>query len=110
MTDPLDILRKAAEGLLYPSESDVPFDVIQSPSAKDIIKARPFKEQSLDDFFRELLTTEDADRYRALRKSLESLLKNPRVLRIGARTVDVYIVGQTPRGDVAGLHTQSIET
>jgi 7,8-dihydro-6-hydroxymethylpterin-pyrophosphokinase len=110
MPDELEILRKASEGLLYPSESDVPFDPVRFATQSDITRSRPFQEQSLDDFFRELLTTEDADRYRALRQTLESLLKNPKVLRMGARTIDVYIIGQTPRGDFAGLHTQSIET
>ena len=110
MSDVLDDLRSASEGLLYPSESDAPFELVRFGALDDIITNRPFKEQTLDQFFAELLTSDDADRYRALRQTLESRLTNLKVLRIGSIQVEVYIVGQTTTGAWAGLRTTSIET
>lgn len=110
MNDEVDILRQASAGLLYPSESDRPFEAIRIGRVDEIIKGRAFVEQSLDEFFVELLTTDDADRYRALKQTLQQLLVKIRVYRVGATEVDVYILGQTSRGELAGLHTVSIET
>src|SRR5437879_623342 len=119
--DELEILRKAAEGLEYPSESDAPFDpflwkangcraeaVIAAHAGKD----HKLQEVPLDHFFAQLNDSQDADRFRALRRALESQLTNVRVFRAsdGSAKVDIYLVGKTRSGNWAGLHTTSIET
>jgi len=48
--------------------------------------------------------------HRKLRGVLESSLTNLRVLRIGEIEVQVYLIGKTPGGSWAGLHTVSVET
>ena len=52
----------------------------------------------------------DAAKFAKLRKALESSLTDLRVYRVGKVTVDVYLVGTTKGGELAGVHTKSIET
>ena len=119
--DELEILRKAAEGLEYPSESDAPFDPflwkdngrrVEEVIAEHAGKDHKLQEVPLDRFFAQLNDSEDADRFRALRRALESQLTNVRVFRAtdGSAKVDIYLVGKTRSGNWAGLHTTSIET
>ncbi len=120
MADELDILTRAAEGLLYPSESDSPFVPfrfagIGADSALQVIADRTapgtrIREQALDEFFAELLNSEDGEGYRALRQTLESHLVDLKVFRVGTINVDIYLIGQTATGDWAGLRTTSVET
>jgi hypothetical protein len=122
MQDELLEIRKASAGLEYPSESEAPFDIVIWPSqpgstAKAQVLAhaglaRAMEEVSLDDFFAELVASEEGDRYRKLRQALESTLKNLEIFRVGAGEVkvDIYLIGQAPSGAWAGLHTTSVET
>jgi hypothetical protein len=112
-------LKKATQGLLYPSESDEPFEpFVWKPTtndpAKEIAARSPpgakVREQSVDDFFAALATTEDAVRYAALRRELESRLKGLRVFRVGEIEVAVYLIGKAPTSEWAGVRTTSIET
>ena len=115
----LAALRAAAEGLAYPSESDAPFDAFAWPGDGDpaaLAAANTgngpdeVEEVPAADFFAELEGTSDAERFIELRRALESTLAGLRVLRVGSRKVDVFIVGKTPGGAWAGLHTTSVET
>lgn len=124
-------LQEAADGLLYMSETDEPFEAVfwkgeGSPiDAGRLLKliganpCAPVREESLEDFFKDLVTEqdwhgeaerEDARRYRGLRETLQSRLGEARVFRIGEINVDIYIVGLTPEGDWAGLRTRAVET
>jgi hypothetical protein len=117
--DELKSLEKTVAGLTYPSESDVPFDVLSWPAggetARDAVvanagRSRPVEEVPVEQFFSELEETDDAVRYRELRRALEAALSDLRVLRVGSVKVDVYLVGRTRSGAWAGLHTTSVET
>jgi hypothetical protein len=113
-------LTEAVQGLTYPSESDAPFDVFggdrrpSRESAESVVAARhpdaPAAEVSVDQFFRELEGTEQAERFAALRRVLEATLSDVRVMRVGAVKVDVYLVGRNAGGGWVGLHTTSVET
>jgi hypothetical protein len=112
-------LREATAGLLYPSESDEPFHVFmwkatQTDALRQIAAlgktAEPVSETSLDEFFAELLTGDDAEAYAHLREVLAARLSGVRVLRIGEIEVDVYLIGRAKSGAWAGLLTKSIET
>jgi hypothetical protein len=114
--DELAAIKKASDGLTYPSESDAPFDVFRWP-AKDSVAshlgaARKVEEVAIDAFFAELIESDDGARYKQLRRALESQLKELRIFRVGVGEpkVDVYLVGRTHAGDWAGLHTTSVET
>jgi hypothetical protein len=116
----LEVLRNAAAGLLYPSESDAPFDVFSWPaatggSAREQVVAhtragRQVDEVAVDTFFAELEGADDAARFRELRKALRAALTDVHVFRAGSVKVDVYLIGRTRSGAFAGLHTTSVET
>jgi len=114
--DILSDLKSASAGLNYPSESDAPFVLYYNPSNDDMLaKVIPsdktrVTETSVDDFFAELVAGEDGAKFQRLRRVIESRLAGVRVLRIGEIEVDVYLVGRTPGGAWAGLHTTSVET
>jgi len=112
-------LREAAEGLLYPSESDEPFDVVNFGPAKgsvrDAILARagarkPVEDVPIATFFDDLAGADDEEGFERLCRALESHLTDLHVLRVGTIRVDVYVAGRAAGGDVVGLHTVSIET
>jgi hypothetical protein len=102
--------------LLYPSESDAPFDVFHWPvgtggSAREQVVAhsktgRQVEEVPLESFFAELEGTDDAERFRGLRRALT----DQHVFRVGSGKVDVYLMGRSLSGSFAGLQTTSVET
>ena len=116
----LQQLIQASAGLLYPSETDAPFDPFHWPagpvqSAQEAIaahagKAQKIEQMALGDFFAELDASDDAGRFDQLRRTLQSQLTDVRVLRVGAVRINVYLIGKTRDGDWAGLHTISVET
>jgi hypothetical protein len=120
--DDLAEIRKAAEGLQYPSESDAPFDVFRWPgttsgAARNVVAShggagRKIEEVTIDAFFAELIESDDGERYKQLRRALELNLKELKVFRVGVGEpkVDIYLVGRTRIGELAGLHTTSVET
>src|SRR4051812_10529751 len=120
--DELKPLSDASRGLLYPSESDAPFDVFRWPgkigaTAKEAVVAqtkagRTIEEVSIDDFFAGVEGSDDEERFKQLRGVVERTLMAPRVFRAGAGAtkVDVYLIGKTRGGDWVGLHTTSVET
>ena len=121
-------LKKATRGLLYPSESDAPFQTIQwkgseGPLTKQTVlklgkhpASARVEQVSLDDFFEELTgedsgaDPEDAAKFQALRQVIEGQLSGVKVFRVGETKVTIYIVGKTRDGDLAGLKTTSVET
>jgi hypothetical protein len=128
--DPLVALRMAAKGLLYPSETDAPFRAFawkgtEPLSARTLRKksrksqTTEVRETTLEDFFENLTQDQawhdDDDRrtvarFRALRKTLEEHLTDPKVFRVGSVNIDVYVVGRAATGDWVGLKTKSVET
>jgi hypothetical protein len=119
--DELTALRAAVEGLTYPSESDEPFDVFHRPAGRGAARsqivahgntARKVVEVPVDLFFGQLEASEDAGRYRELRRVLESALTSLKAFRVGDGEVrvDVYLIGKLRGGAWAGVHTVSVET
>jgi hypothetical protein len=124
--DAATAIQKAAAGLLYPSESDAPFDLVRwdsskgdpSPATVAAVaggkgkrKARPVDEVSPDEFFAALAETDDAAKFKALEQTLNKVLTDMRVYRVGGSArVDIYILGRAASGEWLGLHTTSVET
>lgn len=127
----IDQLKSACDGLLCMSESDYPFEVflwesLKAPLTKEKILQQtghpqdtPVQVVTVDDFFRVATTEQDwygeeelatLKQYQDLVKILKQNLSNLEVYRLGEREIDVYIVGQTPVGNLAGLSTKVIET
>ena len=119
-------IQKAAAGLLYPSESDAPFDLVRwdatkgdpSPATLAALaggtgkkKARPVEQVAPDEFFAALAETDDAARFKALEQALKKSLTDLRVFRVGGSAqVDIYVLGKAASGEWLGLHTTSVET
>jgi len=119
-----------SRGLWYTRESDYPYDSIFHAGAADSISddavlaqtlgaTGPIESVDFDEWFDRRTTVEpDEDPYyveqaaqlKLIRASMEANLTDLRVVRIGEIQVHIFIVGRTSCGDLAGLHTISIET
>ncbi len=119
-----DEFAKAVDGLLYLSESDYPFEILVAPSpglgavtppelfaVLGLPKDTPFELRTFDQFFTPfLLSGPNGARYQALRDLMEARLSAPQVIRFDMIQVKVYLVGRSSCGEIAGVHTISIET
>jgi|CXWL01.1.fsa_nt_gi hypothetical protein len=124
-------LEKACAGLMFPSESDFPFEVfiwqIDAPDLDERTLLRltghpagaPVEQVDLDKFFQNVVADKDwhgetekeqAGKFRNLLRALKDTLKDVRVYRVGKIEIDAYIVGRDASGRWAGLKTKLIET
>lgn len=131
MTDSTaDQLKQASEGLLFPSETDAPFEVINWQVQGELTPTKllqltehppdaPVEMLAVDDFF--AIATQEEDwhdeeeretvkGFQNLASVLKQNLSNIQVFRVGSIEIDAYIVGVTPSGDWMGLSTQLVET
>lgn len=126
----LEKIKAAAEGLLFISESDFPFEVVEingsKTSLENNLKTLSGKEentlitnQALDDFFRSSTTFYSTDtevqkqnvqRFLHLKNVLNETLAQVQVFRLGSVQIDVFIIGELKDGTLAGLKTKLIET
>jgi hypothetical protein len=131
-TDPiLTALKKASAGLLYPSESDEPFEAFHWPDQRGAITPEALlragqhdpnskvEEMPFDQFFAKLgeeIAAQgeegeaDLKRYRKLEQALRKQLTDLKVFRVGQTAVSIYLIGQSKDGSWAGLRTTSVET
>jgi Nuclease A inhibitor-like protein len=125
----LDALREASQSLLYPSESDEPFEPVSwgsvtgelSPArVRQAVGAGPGKkveEIALEEFFKSLTQRiegapeeEDPGKFKALQAVVNQHLQDTKVFRVGSVNIDVYVVGKSVDGEWVGLKTKAIET
>lgn len=128
----LDKLKLATDGLLFMSESEYPFEVFVWQSKEkqllnpEFVLSKLNKPSDtkvefvdLDSFFDVATTEEDwhskedkeiVKKYQNLVKIIKENLSDIKVARLGDIEIDVYIIGQVPSGDLAGLSTKIIET
>lgn len=115
------ILTKAIDGLMYPSERDAPFDLQHWPAnqaktardlAKKLSKSRRILPVKEEDFFAALSNTDDAERFERLGRVYAEQLTGRAIFRIGQGevSVDLFLIGQDRMGEWIALHTVSIET
>ena len=123
----------AAQGLVYTSESDRPFEWFELaggaagwPYGADEFARRtgaaagaPVEERTLGRMFEphiEAVDPQDArgmelrPRYEALKALLASRLREARVFRVGRTEIGTYAVGDDGRGNLAGVRTVAVET
>ena len=128
--DIVNQLKQASDGLQCMSESDYPFEVFQwegqePNTASTLIQQTGHTPDTqvevvqLDEFFRNATQEQDwhndeeketVKRYRELVETLKTNLSNIQVYRLGTVEIDVYIIGQTPSGELTGLSTKVVET
>jgi hypothetical protein len=127
-----DLLAKVSNGLLMPSETDVPFTPFfwpgdgTVPEADEIaelagIEEDGVEEEELDDLLDPATSEEDwknaeekklARRFQQLQETLEDSLAEIQVFIYGERRRTVVIIGRVkePPSGVAGLITEVVET
>jgi hypothetical protein len=125
-------LEAAADGLLFISESESPFEYVELPGGAsraltpDAVRAAlgeprttPVAELTLDRFLAGHIEEADpADpvsqanvaRFRALRRALTDTLAEVKVFRVGEVQVRYYALGRAPDGSAAGLVASALET
>lgn len=123
------LLLRTSQGLLYPSESDYPFEYFSSgqqtslPSSQKFLQligqqGQPITQVNFNQFFGHLTTIQpwmdeqqrkDALRYRLLKRTFEQTFTNLTVYRVGRTQIKIYITGINSCG-MSGLKTISIET
>ena len=121
-------IQEASNGLLFLSESDHPFEMVELKS-NDIEKEvrqlalKPadsvIEKQTVDYFFRNMVKTYQgysqeqlatAQKFLKLQELVKQKLKDAQVYRIGTIQVDAFIIGQLHDGTIGGLRTKLIET
>lgn len=134
MNSVLNEIEAGADGLLYTSETDSPVEPFLWPQAQvgdgPLTAARLLeltgqpadtRVERLDfaRFFEPLGRIEEwygaeeraaALRYAVLRELLQARLTGLAVFAVGDTRRHLYVVGRTPAGDLAGLHTVAVET
>ncbi len=125
-------LETAAEGLLFISESESPFEFEELPGdapaelTPDAVRAAlgeaegtPVAELTLDRFLAghieeadpaDPVAQEDVARFRALKQALTESLADVRVFRVGDVQVRYHALGRAPDGRIAGLAVSALET
>ncbi|OUL24022.1 nuclease [Nostoc sp. RF31YmG] len=123
-------LKLASDGLLMMSESEYPFEVflwedVAHITPQEVLRRTghapdsPTQTISVDNFFSAATTEEDwhgdeekemVAKFKALVQTIKLNLANPIVYRLGKVEIDVYIIGETPNGSLAGLSTKVVET
>ena len=123
-------LSSAAQGLLFLSETDAPFEVVHWSAQGKLTPAQvlqltdhppdaPIEVVSIDEFFAIATAKEDwhdqdeqetVQRFQNLVSTLKQNLSQLQVYRVGSVNIDAYIVGVTDSGDYAGLATKLVET
>lgn len=122
-----DRLTKLSKGLLFPSESEYPLELVTWESVTltpETILTRSLKPSdtaiestTLEDFFAPVVTDEDwfededraiAQRFRDLQTAIATL-ESVQVFKVGKVEIDVYIVGAIGP-DLVGLKTTVVET
>ena len=129
MDEGLEKIMAAVEGLLYRSEADNPFEVVQFKSLSSLEQGLIKLSTNLTDAKVEHVTLEyflrntvkvypDASaeqemialKYKNLQDVLQHELHDVSVYRIGEIRIDAFIIGKLPDGFYGGLRTKVIET
>ena len=128
--DAMTRIAKAADGLLFSSESDYPLEPFvwtdAAPFSPDALyklttlpQSTPVAKEDFDDFFAPMLylppkATPEARqrvaRFRTLVRSLRRNLSDLAVYKLGSVEMPAFVVGRLADGTVAGLRTTVVET
>jgi len=124
-------LEQACVGLTYQSETDAPWTAFNWSAASGKVTgetvrklgkhktSEPVSEKPLDEFFAPMIEDLDwygdeekaiAQQYQVLLGVVKGVLIEPKVVRVGAKQVAVYVVGEAKDGGWAGLKTIAVET
>ena len=110
----LEQLKRAVAGLLFMSESDYPFELIQWEGPTDLtseflcgVSGEPA------DCSVQVLEVQDfltAERYRRLVDVITDNLVEPKAYKVGRINMPVYVVGRSAGGKWLGVSTRVVQT
>jgi hypothetical protein len=113
----------AIAGLTYPSDSDEPWEAFVWAGSKAVATPRQALQQHVDikraivavpvdTFFGQLNEADNAQQYEQLHRTLQKLLGELSVFRVGDGevSVDIIALGSLTDGSWAGIKTTSVET
>ncbi|MDT7689631.1 MAG: hypothetical protein QOE46_2390 [Acidobacteriota bacterium] len=122
-------LKWLTHGLMFQSESDYPLEPFmraakgdKPPSPQDIMsvpKGGAANPVDFDSFFGTATQEQDGQdaealgrikKFQALVKYLKDHLSELQVYKVGDEEADVYVIGKTASGSLAGLKTKVVET
>lgn len=128
----VETLSQTSNDLLMPSESDYAFEpFIWSGQGREALTTEkllqltnhpldsPVETVDLDYLFRNVAQEKEwhdaqqkanVSKFKSLVETLKANLNDLKVYRVGTIDIDVYIVGKTASGDLAGLATKVVET
>jgi hypothetical protein len=128
----LSALQEAAGGLTFPSETDAPIEAfalegtrVERMTPEAVLpalghpSAGPVRTVSLDRFFQPATQAQEwhnaqeretVQRFRKLVQALKESLAEIKVFQVGEVEKDVYVVGKTASGELAGVKTRVVET
>jgi hypothetical protein len=110
----LEQLKRATAGLLFMSESDYPFELIQWEGPTDLtseflcrVSGEPADCSVQELGVRDFLT---AERYRRLVDVITDNLVEPKAYKVGRINMPVYVVGRSAGGNWLGVSTRVVQT
>ncbi|KAM3101255.1 nuclease A inhibitor family protein [Phormidesmis sp. 146-12] len=131
LSEVLNRLKESSQGLLWISESEAPFEVVVwENEAQEELNDRTLlrhldrsdtsvETQDFDAFFATATQIQDwqneeeqaiVHQYQQLVIALKQHLRDLKVYQLGEVNCDIYILGKTEAGHIAGLTTQAVET
>lgn len=128
----IDKLRSKTAELLFPSESDYPFETVMWTEnnitdkllleKSDTIENGNVEKVNMDEFFKDFLSdidsNEERNKYNDLHIFLKQELKDPAIYRVGTMdssgvltgAIEMYFIGYIKTDKIAGIKTTSVET
>ncbi|MEH2155649.1 nuclease A inhibitor family protein [Nostoc sp.] len=124
-------LKQSSADLLMMSESDYPFEVFlwtdqanalttqkllqltdhpQDSSVEEVALDYLFRNCAFEQEWHDEQQKQNVKKFQTFVQTLKDNLNEIKVYRIGTIDIDVYIIGKTPSGDIAGLSTKVVET
>lgn len=110
----LEQLKRATAGLLFMSESDYPFEVIQWAGLADLtseflcrVSGEPEGCQVQKLEVQDFLT---AEQYQRLVDVVTNNLREPKAYKVGRINMPVYVVGRSTSGKWLGVSTRVVQT
>jgi len=131
LSEVLNRLKEASQGLVWFSESEAPFEVfVWENEAQEALNDRTLlnhldrsetsvETQDFDAFFATATQIQNwqneeeraiVHQYQQLVIALKQHLRDLKVYRMGEVNISTYILGKTEAGHIAGLVTQAVET
>jgi hypothetical protein len=101
------LFKSATKDLLYPSETDAPFEISESQAPVSPPTNTPVEKVSLADFFKDL---EPDPGFQNLHTLLQEHLTDIQIYRTGQVQITITITGKTRSNTTLTVQTLSVET